>query len=419
MARKAASPKSKKLRGRRNHGQHEPTALFAEFLSTRKDPDGGVWEFDDMGIQEKELFDLYKKYFRRAKVDPRHLPHIRRFKVPDMLATEEQKTDAYISEVCKSGEILLRAKALEPEEGGSKDISIPFGVEKLKTGFAPPGFAAPIGGNYSSTTMGVHMHERIRNWTGGWRKGKMTGAGEMTYADGTKADGLWRDNKLHGKGTKTFVSGAVYRGQFNEGCIDGEGTCTYPSGSRYEGQWKDGLRHGHGTMTFPSGQMYEGKFWKGDMHGVGKVVSSTGHIYEGFFKDGLICGAGKLKLLNGPRVMRSWPRCTLREAVDMVRTEMSIQKTVHKMEMDDLLGPVRRIRLDNYVQAVREETIFAAEEEIRMEKEGKREAEVQRRKAMIEAKKLALEEMSKSAGKESNSDDDDDETDSSDEEKGK
>ena len=170
-----------------------------------------------------------------------------------------------------------------------------------------------------------------------------------------------------------------------------------------------GLRHGKGQVRFPSGQSYVGEFKRGDYHGQGLLLSSTGHKYEGSFEKGLISGPGKLTLRDGTKFVRNWqPRFTMREAVEEVRLEMRAEILARKMEMDELMSHVRKIRLEQYVEAVRDQIEFEKEEEIRIAKEEKRKADVERRKKIIEAKKQMLEDLAKGKRDES-----DEETDSS------
>ena len=145
---------------------------------------------------------------------------------------------------------------------------------------------------------------------------------------------------------------------------------------------------------------------------VGVLLSTTGHKYEGSFVKGLISGPGKLTLRDGMKFIRNWqPRFTLREAVEEVRIDMRAEALARKMEMDGLMSHVRKIRLEQYVDAVRDQIEFDKEEEIRIAKEEKRNADVERRKKVIEAKRQMLEDLAKGKKDES-----DEETDSSAEE---
>lgn len=392
-----------------------PKKVYADFLESRNDPDGGKWSREQLKAEQEFEYNTYTKHFRKAKLDIVHLKHLRKFKPNVMKARQEHCTDGYIGRVCQStGSRKVDVTALGDEYASDEEI-LPENVEKLPPSHAPIGMDSINSPAYTSTFKGLEMHKVFKRWTGGgWRKGKMHGEGCYVFSGGGVGKGLWSESRMNGKGTMSLPDGSKYEGNFLKGVFYGTGTMTYPSGARYTGRWLEGRRHGRGKMVFASGQTYEGQFFRGEYHGLGKLVSTAGHSYEGEFRGGLIKGGGTLKLSDGVKVQRNWPRSTLREAIDIVRSDMRIAAEVKQIEMDVLLGPIRRIRLRQYVEAVREQIQFEKEEEKRIEKEERRKLEVERRKKIIEAKKVMLEDITK--GKGGDSDSDEDETDSSAEE---
>lgn len=381
-----------------------PTTLYASFLNGKKNPDGGEWSYEAMSPEKEEKYKLYEKQLRKARIDLIHLKHLREFKTPILRAKKGEAERSFLDRVCKTG-VRQQEESSDMMRREEEEM-----MNKRKNN------------RNERTCLEPAMKD---SWDGSWRNGAMYGNGTKTYPDGGSATGRFRNNRLNCSigAVATFADGAVYQGGFRNGLFDGKGTCIYPSGSKYEGFWSKGLRNGRGKMEFPSGQIYEGIFRRGDFHGLGKLVSATGHRFEGLFAGGLIKGHGTLTLKtttgNGeeaPRkFVREWAKGNLRDAVNTVREEIRLKKLGAKMEMDDLLGHVRKIRLSQYIEAVREQIKFDREEEKRIGNEAKRKGDVERRTKTIEAKQAMLVDLE--SGKDGgDSDSDDDETDSSEDE---
>jgi hypothetical protein len=91
----------------------------------------------------------------------------------------------------------------------------------------------------------------------------------------------------NGWGTITFPSGSNYVGGFKDGKRTGQGTMSFFDGGKYkgkyEGKWNDGRKNGQGTETYPSGRKYEGEWknnkpWEGTLYDkneniIGRVVN--------------------------------------------------------------------------------------------------------------------------------------------------
>ena len=76
--------------------------------------------------------------------------------------------------------------------------------------------------------------------------------------------------RRHGAGTYNFVgSKDKYEGDYAGGVRSGAGTMSYSDGSVYEGQWAVGVRHGEGTFTYSNGDYYSGSWAAGAKHGQG------------------------------------------------------------------------------------------------------------------------------------------------------
>jgi len=88
----------------------------------------------------------------------------------------------------------------------------------------------------------------------------------------------------HGSGTRTFTSGAmrgdVYVGEFKRGKTSGRGKMTYADGQVYDGEWKVDERSGRGKQTWPSGQVYDGEWKEDQKSGMGKQTFADGRVYH-------------------------------------------------------------------------------------------------------------------------------------------
>ena len=376
-----------------------------------------------MSPKSQYLEKIYRKQLRKAGLSEIHLLHLRDFKQKKTRARTKESSREFIEKICQSGVEVMRQRKEQKERENkiaeeetrlnSLESNVPDNVEIVRPKEAPPGFDR-MGHHpyYSSTWKGFDMHEYIDNWDGFWKHGKMHGEGTLRHKDGGETTSRFTENRANCEkdGVAILPDGTRYEGGFRDGLFHGEGKLVYKnSGIVYEGQFRNGLRHGKGQVRFPSGQSYVGEFKRGDYHGQGVLLSSTGHKYEGSFEKGLISGPGKLTLRDGMKFVRNWqPQFTMREAVEEVRLEMRAEILARKMEMDELMSHVRKIRLEQYVEAVRDQIEFEKEEEIRIAKEEKRKADVERRRKIIEAKKQMLEDLAKGKRDES-----DEETDSS------
>ena len=70
---------------------------------------------------------------------------------------------------------------------------------------------------------------------GEWADGKMTGHGEMRWADGRSYAGEWLNNRCNGKGTLTYKDGRRYEGEYKNDKMHGKGVYEWSEGARYLG----------------------------------------------------------------------------------------------------------------------------------------------------------------------------------------
>ena len=70
---------------------------------------------------------------------------------------------------------------------------------------------------------------------GEWADGKMTGHGEMRWADGRRYAGEWLNNRCNGKGTLTYKDGRRYEGEYKNDKMHGKGVYEWSEGARYLG----------------------------------------------------------------------------------------------------------------------------------------------------------------------------------------
>ena len=104
----------------------------------------------------------------------------------------------------------------------------------------------------------------VDSYSGTWLKGKKSGFGTMTYANGAIYQGNWVENKREGNGTFT--------------------TNTEECG--YEGEWKNDVRHGKGREIYENGDEYEGEFVDGKKHGEGIMYHKNGECYKEIWENG-------------------------------------------------------------------------------------------------------------------------------------
>src|ERR1039457_5865494 len=181
----------------------------------------------------------------------------------------------------------------------------------------------------------------MSRYKGDYAKGKRTGKGVFTYANGDRYEGNFADDKRAGKGSYTYTNGNHFEGDFvfaelfngfeydDNGTVvatyvDGEkkigqqgmlppvetvskgtkskGTLTFNDGSHYEGDLIDGrIQDGKGIFTYKDGSRYEGVWVNGLWSGNGSITWSDGTHYEGEVAYGKITGKGSKTFPTGDR----------------------------------------------------------------------------------------------------------------------
>ncbi|BFY99184.1 hypothetical protein BsWGS_02224 [Bradybaena similaris] len=130
--------------------------------------------------------------------------------------------------------------------------------------------------------------------------------------DGNEYTGEWLDNLKHGKGTFRWKdTNKVYDGDWKKGKRSGFGTLTRADGKggftkEYSGGWKNDMKHGYGTEFYSETEYYEGEWYAGKRSGWGRMYYSDGTIYEGEWYDDQRSGQGMLRLTNENRYEGSW-----------------------------------------------------------------------------------------------------------------
>lgn len=141
----------------------------------------------------------------------------------------------------------------------------------------------------------------IEKHTGNFKKGYLSGKGELVVTNGYRYEGDYVNSQRTGKGVLILANGDRYEGGFVEGKFHGKGVYTWKDGDRYAGDFVLGKRTGKGVVLWPSGARYEGDFVDGKQHGKGVYVFSNGNRYEGDFVKGAFTGKGVYTWKDGDR----------------------------------------------------------------------------------------------------------------------
>jgi hypothetical protein len=156
----------------------------------------------------------------------------------------------------------------------------------------PPGWTVTWSGPCQD---GVAQGQGVLQWRdagrptvryeGGFRAGKLSGHGVMTFASGERRESEWRDNNRNGPGVTVYADGNRYVGAYRDDQMSGQGVFAFASGNRYEGAFFDGAFEGHGVKTWPNGDRYEGAWHAGKANGQGHLLS-RGATFDGVWHDG-------------------------------------------------------------------------------------------------------------------------------------
>lgn len=79
----------------------------------------------------------------------------------------------------------------------------------------------------------------------------------------------------------------IYQGQVYAGKMSGKGEVTYANKDRYKGDFSQGVFQGKGTFTSHEGWSYTGEFQKGVPNGQGTLTTEENVVYKGIFKEGI------------------------------------------------------------------------------------------------------------------------------------
>lgn len=144
-----------------------------------------------------------------------------------------------------------------------------------------------------------HITQKGADYRGGFERGRYSGFGIATMADGSKYKGQFAQNFWEGKGRFENAAGEVYEGDFSGGTFTGRGKLTRPDGGTYEGDFTNWMFNGAGKLSDPRLGSWEGKFVNGSLNGKGKYAGKDGQSFDGNFKNWLYDGQGELHLANG------------------------------------------------------------------------------------------------------------------------
>ena len=262
----------------------------------------------------------------------------------------------------------------------------------------PPGMKAlnPKNGK----TLKSHGAHKYFNYQGRWKEGKMEGAGQMAYVDGSVYSGDWVNGRRCGSGVLTFQKGHVYAGEFEDDKFHGQGKIKMSNGVEYEGSFVQGRRSGQGKLTFPNGMVYKGTFLRGKREGFGMMTNSAGFKYVGMWEENDIRGKGAVyfplgwrgaKDKLGKKISRrianeAWPRQTFCEVVEYVvhKEETRLRKAREKFF--ELTRDIDAQILQDYVADVREYNLKVEEEKKEMQMIEERKKREERRQKMRQAK---------------------------------
>ncbi|CAD2218558.1 MORNvariant family protein [Angomonas deanei] len=136
---------------------------------------------------------------------------------------------------------------------------------------------------------GVYNKEATRGgdeavtYSGDWVRGKRNGKGSETigniHYEGDFVDGRW-----DGKGVwRNSDNNFVYEGTFRKGELTGTGEMTLPKGTVITGEFENGVPDGHATVKFTNQgiEEYKGLFEKGEVCGEGEIRYANGDYYKG------------------------------------------------------------------------------------------------------------------------------------------
>lgn len=65
------------------------------------------------------------------------------------------------------------------------------------------------------------------------------------------------------------MDGSIYVGEFRKGVMSGIGEIKYRNGEIYNGEMLNDLAHGQGELVDLNGDIYKGSFYNGQLHGEG------------------------------------------------------------------------------------------------------------------------------------------------------
>lgn len=134
---------------------------------------------------------------------------------------------------------------------------------------------------YTNTKHGTYMFT-LEN--------KVTTNLKMSLNNGMKYQGGFSKGKLNGAGELTYPSGDFYNGTFSTGIRSGQGTYLWKDGSKYTGAWKNDKMNGFGTFYYASsitGYKLEGNFEDNSPSGDCVYYETLSRSYSTVWKNGI------------------------------------------------------------------------------------------------------------------------------------
>lgn len=145
-----------------------------------------------------------------------------------------------------------------------------------------------------------------QRYQGQWVKGVPQGSGQLAFANGNQYQGEVVNGVPQGRGTLRYASGDSFEGLFEQGQPAGSGVYRWASGQSYEGPWRNGQPEGQGTLRFVNGNQYQGQLVAGQPEGEGRMTYAWGDRYQGGFAQGAPHGAGHYEWKNGDSYRGQW-----------------------------------------------------------------------------------------------------------------
>ncbi|CAJ1936387.1 unnamed protein product [Cylindrotheca closterium] len=115
-------------------------------------------------------------------------------------------------------------------------------------------------------------------------------------------DGEWEHHLQHGQGCEIILNlttdkKEAYRGEFKDGLRHGAGECTFADGTKYSGGWYHGRRCGNGTLFDSFGSILRTGKWESDKIPEEEIAASDYLKGKLETSDNRVCDADSLNVM--------------------------------------------------------------------------------------------------------------------------